>query len=56
MGFMDPKGRRVQVAVRLAPEALHRVEAIAAEGEWPRAQVIRRLLRLGLAAWDRGQR
>jgi hypothetical protein len=48
--------RRVPVALRLGPNALARIDAIAAEREWTRTQAMRELLRLGLAAWDRGQR
>lgn len=50
------RDRRVQIGLRLNPSALTRVDQIAAAHEWTRSQVIRSLLRLGLAAWDRGQR
>jgi hypothetical protein len=53
---VSDNARREQIGLRLAPAALARIDRIAAEHEWTRSQVIRHLLRLGLAAWDRGQR
>jgi metal-responsive CopG/Arc/MetJ family transcriptional regulator len=45
------------VAVRLNPAALARVDAIAGEQhDGNRSAAIRDLLRLGLAAWNRGAR
>lgn len=49
--------RRAYVPVRLAPGALGIVEAIAREAfDGNRSAAIRTLLRLGLAAWSRGDR
>jgi hypothetical protein len=47
---------RVNTNVRLRLSSMHRVDEIAAERDWNRAQVLRSLLLLGLRAWDRGER
>lgn len=48
---------RQYVAVRLAPKALAEVDAVAAaEHHGNRSAVVRLLLRLGLAAYKRGER
>lgn len=49
--------RRTYVPVRLAPGALTIVDRIAADTfGGNRSAALRALLRLGLAAWDRGAR
>ncbi len=49
--------RRLYVPVRLAPGALGVVERIARDSfDGNRSAALRALLRLGLAAWNRGQR
>lgn len=53
---MSDAVRRVPVALRLGPNALARIDAIAADRDWTRTQTMRELLRLGLAAWDKGYR
>jgi hypothetical protein len=47
---------REQTSVRLNPAALPRLTEIAAAEDLPRAEIIRRLLRLGLDAYDKGPR
>jgi hypothetical protein len=47
---------RVNVNIRLRSSSLKRVDEIAEEHEWTRAQALRTLCRLGLKAWDEGQR
>jgi len=47
---------RINVNLRLRVSSRSRVDAIAAERDWTRAQALRALLVLGLRAWDRGDR
>lgn len=44
------------VPVRLRASALEAVDTIAAEQDSSRSEVLRRLLRLGLIAWQAGKR
>lgn len=53
---MSDNASREQIALRLSPGSLARVDRIAREHEWTRSQMIRTLLRLGIAAWDQGKR
>jgi hypothetical protein len=47
---------RVNVNLRLRTSSRDRVDRIAVERDWDRAQTLRALLVLGLRAWDRGER
>lgn len=47
---------RINVNLRLRSSSARRVDSIAAEHDWTRAQTLRSLLALGLRAWDRGDR
>lgn len=42
--------------MRMTPTAINEVDKIANKQEWTRSQVIRKLLRLGLIAWAKGER
>lgn len=46
----------MNVNLRLRTSSRDRVDKIAAEHDWDRAQTLRALLVLGLSAWDRGER
>lgn len=57
VGSVTPtRPRREQVTIRLSPEALARIDTHARDRELDRAQFIRDLLRLGLAAYEKGAR
>lgn len=47
--------RRELVGVRLGP-SLEDIDRIAADNEWTRSQVIRKLLAIGLEQWKKGRR
>jgi hypothetical protein len=53
---MPDSDPRVAVNLRLRLSSRDRVDAIAAEHDWSRADTLRTLLTLGLRAWGRGER
>lgn len=42
--------------LRIRPDSLARIDAIAADRDWSRSTALRTLLALGLRAWDKGER
>jgi hypothetical protein len=50
------RATRTNTTVRLNPDTLPRLDEIAQAEELPRAEVIRRLLRLGRQVYDKGPR
>jgi hypothetical protein len=49
-------GATARTHLVVVPNRAHRVDAIAAEHDWSRADTLRTLLTLGLRAWARGER
>lgn len=52
---MEPEAR-VVIPVRITKRAVDQVDRIAVEEETSRSEILRRLLKLGLIAWTKGQR